>query len=94
MYTAVVTRPFGASLRLFKIGPDDFVASVRLALSALAPFLEQLLRGQFSFRTVGDWPLGSCAVVFKTASKPDGPLRQIVQARDFNEGEQDGVAVS
>jgi hypothetical protein len=53
MYTAVVTRPilgarpFGASLRLFKIVPDDFVAAVRLALPALATFLKQLLRGCF-----------------------------------------------
>jgi hypothetical protein len=36
-------RPFGASLRLFKIVPDDFVATVRLALPALATFLKQLL---------------------------------------------------
>jgi hypothetical protein len=49
MYTAVVTRPvlgarpFGASLRLFKIVSDDFVAAVRLALPALATFLKQLL---------------------------------------------------
>jgi hypothetical protein len=31
-------RPFGASLRLFKIVPDDFVATVRLTLAALATF--------------------------------------------------------
>ncbi|MGF1613511.1 MAG: hypothetical protein ACFCVA_06250 [Gammaproteobacteria bacterium] len=49
MYTAVVTRPipgarpFGASLTLFKIVPDDFVTAVRLALPALATFLKQLL---------------------------------------------------
>ncbi|MGC1952170.1 MAG: hypothetical protein WA970_06295, partial [Gammaproteobacteria bacterium] len=45
LYTAVVTRPIpgarpvGASLWLFKIVPDDFVATVRLALPALATFL-------------------------------------------------------
>ncbi|MGF1614831.1 MAG: hypothetical protein ACFCVA_13225 [Gammaproteobacteria bacterium] len=49
MYTPVVTRPilgarpFGASLTLFKIVPDDFVATVRLALPALVTFLKQLL---------------------------------------------------
>jgi hypothetical protein len=50
MYTAVVTRPilgarpFGASLRLFKIVPDDFVTALRPRLPALATFLKQLLR--------------------------------------------------
>jgi hypothetical protein len=50
MYTPVVTRPvlgarpFGASLRLFKIVPDDFVAPVRLALPSLVTFLKHALR--------------------------------------------------
>ena len=49
LYTPVVTRPilgarpFGASLQLFKIVPDDFVATVRLATPALVTFLKQLL---------------------------------------------------
>jgi hypothetical protein len=49
LYTPVVTRPipgarpFGASLTLFKIVPDDFVATVRLAPPALVTFLKQLL---------------------------------------------------
>ncbi|MGF1613500.1 MAG: hypothetical protein ACFCVA_06195, partial [Gammaproteobacteria bacterium] len=49
LYTPVVTRPihgarpFGASLQLFKIVPDDFVATVRLALPALVTFLKHLL---------------------------------------------------
>jgi hypothetical protein len=53
LYTAVVTRPIpgarpvGASLWLFKIVPDDFVATVRLRLPALATFLKQLLRRPF-----------------------------------------------
>ncbi|MGF1615129.1 MAG: hypothetical protein ACFCVA_14805 [Gammaproteobacteria bacterium] len=50
LYTPVVTRPilgarlFEASLTLFKIVPDDFVATVRLATLALVTFLKQLLR--------------------------------------------------
>ncbi|MGF1614183.1 MAG: hypothetical protein ACFCVA_09805, partial [Gammaproteobacteria bacterium] len=36
--------PFRASLQLFKIVPDDFVAAVRLAPPALVTFLKQLLR--------------------------------------------------
>ncbi|MGF1612840.1 MAG: hypothetical protein ACFCVA_02735 [Gammaproteobacteria bacterium] len=50
--TAVVTRPmrgarpFGASLTLFIIVADDFVAAVRLALPALAIFLKRLLRSE------------------------------------------------
>ncbi|MGF1615547.1 MAG: hypothetical protein ACFCVA_17010, partial [Gammaproteobacteria bacterium] len=50
LYTAVVTRPilgarpFGASLTLFKIVPDDFVTAARLAPPALATFSKQLLR--------------------------------------------------
>ncbi len=51
LYTPVVTRsilgarPFEASLQLFKIVPDDFVATVRLAMSALVTFLKQLRSG-------------------------------------------------
>ena len=37
-------HPFRASLRLFKIVPDDFVATVRLALPALAGVLKHVLR--------------------------------------------------
>lgn len=35
--------PFGASLRLLKIVPDDFIAAVCLALPALVAFLIQFL---------------------------------------------------
>jgi hypothetical protein len=46
LYTPVVTRPipgarpFGASFQLFKIVPDDFVATVFLVLPAFVTFLK------------------------------------------------------
>jgi hypothetical protein len=61
-------RPRGASLRLFKIVPDDFVAAVRLALPSLVTFSKQLLN--VYAQAVGN---------VKTSCKDDAPAANITR---------------